>query len=156
GGQFALGNDQVIYQPTRLALPACVGANPTAGGGPTGKDSLLLVATGVGPAGLAKSAYKRIVGASDADIAALPPTTLYLGGESPTTVPTATLPSLALIANEDASRGPCLELYLSRLLAAGGDCPQAVMDDFTLDCDCSGNATCSAGGAVELSRTIDV
>src|SRR5262249_34930548 len=72
GGQYALGNETVLYQPTRIALPACVGDAADVGTGPSGKDALFVVATGIGPTVLGRGAWKRITGASDADIDALP------------------------------------------------------------------------------------
>src|SRR5262249_10867458 len=151
------GNEPVLYQPTRIALPACVGDAADVGTGPSGKDALFVVATGIGPTVLGRGAWKRITGASDADIDALPKTTLYLGGAGGVSVAQGTLPDLALAAREADDRGPCLELYLSRLLAQAASCPQAVSDAYSMSCDCvSQSPTCSAGAAVALRRTVDV
>ncbi len=157
GGQYVLGNEQVLYQPTRIALPGCIGSASDVGTGPTGKDAQFVVATGIGPTILGRSAWKRITGATDADIDALPHTTLYLGGAQGVTVAKGTLPDLTLAAREADDRGPCLELYLSRLLSQLASCPQAVADAYTMSCDCvTDTPTCSAGAAVELRRAVDV
>jgi hypothetical protein len=156
GGQYVLGNEQVLYQPTRVALPSCIGAATGVGTGPTGKDALFVVATGIGPTVVGRSAWKRITGATAADIAALPQTTLFLGGAAGVTVAVGQLPDFTLAAHESDDRGPCLELYLSRLLSELGSCPQAVSDAYSMSCDCVNDATCSAGAAVELHRTVDV
>lgn len=157
GGQYVIGDEQVLYQATRIAVPACTGSAADAASGPTGKDAFFLLATGVGRTVLARSAWKRITGATDAEIDALPTTTLYLGGAAGVTVATATLPDLELVAREADERGPCLELYLSRVLSSLSSCPQTVMDAFDLQCTCTGDdPDCSAGAAAELRREVPV
>jgi hypothetical protein len=157
GGQYVIGDEQVLYQGTRIVIPACTGSAADAALGPTGKDASFLLATGVGRTVLARSAWKRITGASDADIDALPTTMLFLGGTTGVTVAAATLPDLELVAREADERGPCLELYLSRILSSLASCPQTVMDGFGLQCTCTGdNPDCSAGASAELRREVPV
>ena len=157
GGQYVIGDEQVLYQGTRIVVPACTGSAADATSGPTGKDASFLLATGVGRTILARNAWKRITGATDADIDALPTTTLFLGSTDGVTVATATLPDLELVAREADERGPCLELYLSRILSSLSSCTQTVMDAFDIQCTCTGdNPDCSAGAAAELRREVPV
>src|SRR5690606_17168957 len=98
-----------------------------------GVDALLVVATGLGVSVLSEGAYERYAAAFGAPpVSALPPVTVHLPS-GPTAAVLGELGQIALtgeIGEDSERRGPCGELYASRVLAfdhcasgAVGRCP---------------------------------
>jgi hypothetical protein len=162
GGTYVNGVDRVRFLPTRIVLGVCMNADPVlpvctdsaTSCVPSGADTLLLLATGVGPTILSRTAFQRVTGLAGAAIDALPTTPVFLGASAtPQVLHHTTVSRYALVGHE-GPRGPCAELFTRRLLQRDA-CPDAMVTAGT--CPCADNANdCAAGSTVELSRDIDV
>ncbi len=160
GGMYSIGNDTTGLGANRIALGVCLAPDPPSclyGAFPCnpGHDTVLLLSTSVGPTVLTRSAFESTTGLADADVDALPTTTLYLDGDTTArTVPMSSISSWALAAHE-GDRGACGELINSRLEAIGGCTASA-----NVPCPCfvggSTDTTCTAGATVEMYQPIDV
>src|SRR5262249_1373005 len=79
GGSYQLGKTSVRFPASRIVLSICLAAPfdcDLTGACPGGTDSLLLVSTAVRPIVLSRTTYEKLSGASDADVDALPTSTL--------------------------------------------------------------------------------
>jgi hypothetical protein len=180
GGLFVINGATAEFSPTRLTIGACLApehpicvqgcrdADPEPHPGCAtcqyrGQDVLLVVATGVRPTVLTRSAYHAALRATyaedagpqvdeqiDAEIAALPTSSLYLpGSTTPRTVLMGSLPRLALAGNERDEHGPCREVAASRQMADRG-CTGS-----QLDCPCPDeNLACGAAPSAEVGGEV--
>lgn len=148
GGTLVLAGTELPFGGRRIALQACLGANPDPAvpQSQRGADALLVASTGIGTTILGETAYARYRLANPAApaLAALPDATVYLPS-GPITGKLTTLSSLALVATSSSTpRAPCRQVYGSHLIIQR-DC---VSDD---DCPCEeGNTFCSTPAVVEI------
>jgi hypothetical protein len=155
GGRFIAGNDVVDFPPSRIVVGACLAPDAEGGTAPSGADTLLVVATGVGPTVLSRTTARAALGLDDAAIDALPQTRVYLPGDTQLFGEVARVtrvPRMALTGRVEG-RGPCAELFVSREVVA---CPadQLVAGACTRSQLCT-QGTCAAA-AVELSGEVEV
>jgi hypothetical protein len=156
GGTLIVADGEVDYLGRRPALGACLDIDSDDSVlVERGVDALLVVATGLGVSVLSQDAYDRYATAFGAPPAsALPPVTVHLPS-GPTAAVLGEVGQIALtgeIGEDSERRGPCGELYASRVLAfdhcstgAVGRCP--CPDD---------NEFCRAGAALILKDPIQV
>lgn len=149
GGTLIIAGTELSFGGRRVAMQACLGADPDPGKpqGRRGADVLLVMSTGVGVTILGETAYARYRVAHPAapELSALPPATVNLPS-GPISGALGTLETLALVANlSSSSRAACRQVYGSHLILQR-DC---VFGD---DCPCEGGATfCSQPAIVELT-----
>lgn len=175
GGLYQLGNDTVRFPASRIVLSVCL-APPLdcdlTGPCPGGADTLLLVSTAVRPIVLSRTTFERMTGMGDAEIDALPTTTLFLPGSinpGGVTVHTSTVSGLAIADrgshnDDNPARGACLEWRATRIMS-GDFCSDAMTKPTTSDagvqgpptCPCANNvAACAVGPSLETRRVLDV
>jgi hypothetical protein len=158
--QYVTGNDAVSFLPSKIVLGACLAPEPATSATAAGGDSLLVVATGVAPTLLSRTAYRRATGADDAAVDALPTVKIYLPydeAQNGETARAATLPRLALVGRPHERRGPCAELAVSRLLSrSGGVCTDELR---AAGCPCdtdNESSLCGAAATVDLAGEVEV
>ena len=121
---------------------------------------------------LSRTTFERMTGMGDAEVDALPTTTLFLPGSiSPNgvTVHTSTVNGLAIADrgghnDDNPARGACLEWRASRIMT-GSFCSDAMTKPTASDagvqvppsCPCANNvAACAVGPSLETRRVLDV
>jgi len=160
GGAFVTGNDVVDFEPSRVVIAACLSPDPPEMNTAAGSDSLLVLATGVAPTVLSRTAYKAAARVDDAAIDALPETILYLPSDSRLDGARGrrgTLPRLALVGRPERGRGPCRELLMSRVMArADAGCPPDVVAAGACPCEDKQRTSCPAASSVDLLAPVDV
>ncbi len=149
GGTLILAGTELPFGGRRVAIQACVGADPDPRKpqGQRGADVLLVMSTGVGVTILGETAYARYRVAHPAapELSALPQATVNLPS-GPITGSLGTLETLALVANSSSStpRAACRQVYGSHLILQR-DC------ELGDDCPCENGSTfCSQPAIVEL------
>ncbi len=161
GGRYVVGSETVQFLPSRLVVSACLAPDPTpytlAGdldrdrpiSRPSGRDALLVVATGVPITVITRSAYLGLDGVTPFD--ELPVTRLFLPGGDPAgdEVKLGTIPRLALTArgDEEHPRGSCMELAVSRLMER---CGLTTIDVHPPEC--LADVECAAAAAAEIGQ----
>ncbi len=159
GGDFRLGEQDVILEPTRTVVSACLGASPTPRAGTIeassldfttrvprdGHDSLFVIATGLPRTLVTRAAFEATPGHSELPEAADERVHLPAGGF--VDVRLGTLPSIALVHNESVTRGPCDELAASRVMER-----QGCRNSDAATCVCGTEQSCPAGGTIELGH----
>lgn len=149
GGTLVIAGTELPFGGRRLAIGACLGANPdpSVPQGERGADALLVASTGIGITILGETAYARyaLSNKTAPALGTLPLTTVNLPS-GPVTGRLTTLSSLALVATSSSTpRAPCRHVYGSRLIIQR-DCDG---DD---DCVCEGGDTfCSIPAVIELN-----
>jgi hypothetical protein len=168
GGRYVVGSETVQFFASRLVVSACLlpEATPYTLAGDldkdqpisrvSGRDALLVVATGVPITVLTRSAYvalqaQAIDGERPPPIEDLPTSRLFLPGGDPAgdLVQTATIPRIALTSRGDDEnpRGSCTELTVSRLMER---CGLSTADFHPTECEAA--VECPAGSAVEVGQ----
>jgi hypothetical protein len=149
GGTLLIAGTELPFGGRRIAIDACLGANPDPmlPQSRRGADVLLVASTGIGVSILGETAYAKYVEANPAalPLAALPPGAVNLPSGL-VMGHMATLSSLALVATSSSTpRAPCREVYGSHLLIRR-DC------EVTDDCPCeNGDVFCSMPAVLELA-----
>jgi hypothetical protein len=160
GGAYVTGNDVVDFEPSRVVIAACLAPDPPEMNTAAGSDSVLVLATGVAPLVLSRTAYRAAAGVDDAAIDALPDTTLYLPSDARLDGARAkrgALPRLALVGRPERGRGPCRELLMSRLMArADAGCPADLVAAGQCPCADTSRTACPAASSVDLAAPVDV
>ncbi len=149
GGTLIIAGTELPFIGRRVAIQACIGADPDPMKPQTmrGADVLLVMSTGVGVTILGETAYERyrVAHPTAPALSALPPATVNLPS-GPVTGNLTMLDTLALVASSSSSpRAACRQVYGSHLMLQrdcelGDDCP----------CD-GGGVFCSQPAVVELS-----
>ena len=148
GGTLIIAGTELAFGGRRIAIQACLGADPDPlkPQGQRGADALLVMSTGVGVTILGETAYARyrVAHPTAPALSALPQTTINLPS-GPITGNLTTLDTLALVASSSSSpRAACRQVYGSHLILQR-DC---VLGD---DCPCEdGDVFCSQPAIVEL------
>jgi hypothetical protein len=160
GGAYVTGNDVVDFEPSRVVIAACLAPDPPEMATAAGSDSLLVLATGVAPLVLSRTAYKAAAGVDDAAVDALPETVLYLPGDAALNGARARagrLPRLALVGRPERGRGPCRELLMSRVMArSGAGCPPEVIAAGACPCTDTARTACPSASSVDLAAELQV
>jgi hypothetical protein len=149
GGTLVIAGTELPFGGRRVAIGACLGANPDPNvpQGERGADALLVASTAIGVTILGETAYARYAFSNRAAPAleTLPMTTINLPS-GPVSGRLTTLSSLALVATSSSTpRAPCRHVYGSHMIIRR-DCTS---DD---DCVCEGGDTfCSIPAVVELN-----
>jgi hypothetical protein len=149
GGTLVIAGTELPFGGRRIALQACLGANPepTVAQGARGADALLVMSTAIGITILGESAYRRYREARPAapELDSLPIESVYLPsgrleGRH------GTLDALALVASSSSTpRAPCRQVFGSHLMIER-NCTT------TDDCPCEdGSAFCGVPAVVELA-----
>lgn len=152
GGTLLVEGTAVPYGGRRVAMQACLGANPSTAvvQAERGTDLLTVVSTGLGVSLLGTSAYERYRLATPGvpDLATLPDEIVMLAS-GPISGRRITVPNLALVGDSGSTpRGPCRQVYAHHLLAER-DCKLTVPDRD--DCPCTaGNRFCAVPAVVEV------
>lgn len=151
GGTLVLAGTELPFGGRRVAIQACLGADPSPAvpQGERGADALLVMSTGIGISILGETAYGRYVKAHKTAPAleTLPFATVNLPS-GPISGHLGRLDTLSLVAGSSSSpRAPCRQAYGSHLILQR-DC-QANSDD---DCPCeNGDTFCAVPAIVELA-----
>lgn len=156
GGTLIVADGEVPYIGRRPAVGACLDDGLGDPLTETGVDAQLVIATGLGISILSESVYDRYAAATGAPLAeALPDGVVHLAS-GPAPAKLGQLGQISLsgdIGKDSQKRGPCGELFASRVLAfdrcATGeiaDCP----------CPDAGDTFCRAAAVLVLSEPIDV
>lgn len=148
GGTLIIAGTELAFGGRRIALQACLGADPDPAKpqGQRGADALLVMSTSVGVSILGETAYARyrIAHPSAPALATLPSLTVNLPS-GPITGNLTTLETLALVASSSSSpRAACRQVYGSHLILQR-DC------EIGEDCPCeNGDTFCAQPAIVEL------
>ncbi len=151
GGTLVIAGTELGFGGRRVALQACLGANPDpkVPQGERGADALLVMSTGIGISILGETAYARYAKAHKTAPAldTLPFATVNLPS-GPISGHLGTLDTLSLVASSSSSPlAPCRQAYGSHLIIQR-DC-QPGSDD---DCPCEdGDTFCAVPAIVELA-----
>jgi len=161
GGKYVAGNETVQFLASRLVVSACLAPENTpytlAGdldrGAPiartSGRDALLVVATGVPITVITSSAYLALEGVTPFDD--LPVSRLFLPGGDPAgdEVKLGEITRIALTArgDEENPRGSCMELAVSRLMER---CGLTTLDVHPPEC--LADTECAAAGTAEIGQ----
>ncbi len=151
GGTLVIAGTELPFGGRRIALQACLGANPDpkVPQRARGADALLVVSTGVGVSILGETAYGRYTKAHPAAPAldTLPFATVNLPS-GPLSGRLGKLDTLSLVAGSSSSPlAPCRQTYASHLMIQR-DCELGVDED----CPCEdGNAFCAVPAILELA-----
>lgn len=156
GGTLIVADGEVDYIGRRPAIGACLDDGTATELAQTGTDVQLVIATGLGVSILAESAYDRYAVATGAPLASeLPESVVHLAsGPAPARI--GSVGRIALtgdIGKDSQKRGPCGEVFASRVLAFDrcntgeiADCP----------CPDGGDTFCRAAAALVLNEAIEV
>lgn len=149
GGTLVLAGTELPFGGRRVALQACLGADPDPAKpqGERGADALLVLSTGIGITLLGETAYGRYVKAHKTapSLESLPTATINLPSGA-ISGHLGSLDALSLVASSSSSpRAPCRQTYGSHLIVQR-DC---VTED---DCPCeNGDTFCAVPAIIELS-----
>jgi hypothetical protein len=150
GGTLRVGDTEVGFAGTRIALGVCLSPDPTAAeAGDRGVDAALVLSTGIGLSIIGRARYEAWAAATGGPAHdALPPATALLPS-GPIEGRLGRIDRIAIAGTSTAARGPCREVFSHHLLLAR-DC---VPEDGE-DCPCTGgDAFCDVDGIAELTPT---
>lgn len=151
GGTLLIGGTELQFTGRRVALQACLGANPDPAlpQSQRGSDALLVMSTGIGITILGESAYHRYREAQPTapELSALPLDTVNLPS-GPIEGRLGSIANLALVASSSSTpRAPCRQVYGSHLMIARNCVPED-------DCPCEDRSNfCGVPAIVELEPT---
>lgn len=151
GGTLILGGTEVGFGGRRIALSACLGANPdpVQPQGLRGTDALLVLSTGVGVSLLSQSAYERyrVSHPSALPLDALPEDGVFLTS-GPVVGRRTTLPNVALVASSSSDTlAACRQVYANHFMTAR-DCAAGDPD---CPCEDDRDGFCAVPAVVELT-----
>jgi hypothetical protein len=154
GGTLVIAGTEVAFGGRRIALQACLGADPDPAHeipqSERGGDALLVASTGVGVSLLGEAAYERYRLAASKRTSPPPPLEALPGASvllpsGPVDGKRATIDRLALAAASSSSpRAPCRQAYAHHLLLPNN------CDDGD-DCPCTDKKFCAVPAIVELA-----
>lgn len=148
GGTLIIAGTELTFGGRRVAIQACLGADPDPmkPQSQRGADALLVMSTGVGVTILGETAYARyrVAHPTAPALSALPPATVNLPS-GPITGNLTILDTLALVASSSSTpRAACRQVYGHHLMLQR-DC------ELGDDCPCEGSGVfCSQPAIVEL------
>ncbi len=147
GGTLRLGDTEVGFAGTRVALGVCLSPDPDAARmEDRGVDAALVLSTGVGLSILGRARYDAWARATGGpDYVTLPPATALLPS-GPVEGRLGRIDRLAIVGTSTAPRGACREVFAHHLLAAR-DC---VPEDGE-DCPCTEGTSCRVAAIAELN-----
>jgi hypothetical protein len=150
GGTVRVGDTELGFAGTRVALGVCLSPNPTAPDPiERGVDAALLMSTGMGISIIGESRYiawQRMTGGDELET--LPPATALLPS-GPVDGKLGRIDRLAIVGTSTAPRGACREVFSHHLMAAR-DCVDTDGDDCPCDFD-NGERRCGIAAITELS-----
>lgn len=141
GGTLLIGGTELSFGGRRIAIPVCLGDNPSPAlsQGYRGADTLFVMSTGIGPSVMGESAYRRYVESHPpCEIATDPtcppaleslPISIVNLPSGPVEGRIGTIPNLALVAASSATpRAACRQVYASHFMVqrnciTSDDCP---------------------------------
>ena len=149
GGTLVIAGTELPFGGRRVALQACLGADPDPGKpqGQRGANALLVLSTGIGVTLLGETAYQRYVMAhAGAPALETLPSATYNLPSGPVSGRLGNLASLALVATSSSTpRAACRGVYGNHLIVQRN----CVSSD---DCPCEGgNSFCSVPAVIELT-----
>lgn len=150
GGTLRIGETEISFAGTRIALGVCLSPDPTAPEPKDrGVDAALVLSTGIGLSILGQSRYDAWAAATGAPLyEMLPPATALLP-QGPVDGRLGRIDRLAIVGTSTQPRGACREVFSHHLLAER-DCTPADGDD----CPCADDArNCPVAGVTELTPT---
>lgn len=152
GGTLRVGDTEVGFAGTRVALGVCLSPDPTAADPEArGVDAALVLSTGVGISILARSRYDAWARATGGPLHdTLPPATALLP-QGPIDGRLARIDRLAIVGTDNAPPSACRQVYGHHLMSVR-DCTDA--EAGTVDCPCegdSGDTRCQVAAIAELS-----
>lgn len=152
GGTLRIGDTEVGFAGTRVALGVCLSPDPTAAAPEArGVDAALVLSTGVGISILGRSRYDawaRATGGPAHDT--LPPATALLT-QGPIDGRLARIDRFAIVGTDSAPPSACQQVYGHHLMAVR-DCTEAEADG--VDCPCeddTGDKRCQVAAVAELA-----
>lgn len=154
GGTLQVGDTELGFAGTRIALGVCLSPRPDAVD-PTarGTDAALVLSTGVGISVLGAARYTAWAQATGGPaLDTLPPATALLPS-GPVTGRLARIDRLSIVGTSTAPRGACREIYLHHI-AAERDCTAADGEDCT--CTQSNLEGCKLAAIAELAPTTPI
>lgn len=153
GGTLRLGDTEVAFAGTRIALGVCLSPDPDAPEPKDrGVDAALVLSTGVGLSILGASRYQTWAAATGAPaLDTLPPATALLPS-GPVTGRLGRIDRLAIVGTSTAPRGACREVFAHHLMAERNCVPAELAND---ECPCANNATQCAVAAISEISPVD-
>ncbi len=152
GGTLRLGDTEVGFAGTRIALGVCLSPDPAAATAEErGTDAALVLSTGIGLSILGEARYQAWAAATGGPaLDSLPPATALLPS-GPVAGRLGRIDRLAIVGTSTAPRGACREVYAHHLLAErdcqpGDDCP----------CSADEGRSCRVAGIAELTPATPV
>jgi hypothetical protein len=148
GGTLRVGDTEVAFAGTRIALGVCLSHAPMAAEAKDrGVDAALVLSTGVGISILGRSRYDAWAEATGAPaFTTLPPATALLAS-GPVDGRLGRIDRLAIVGTSTAPRGACREVFSHHLLTE-----RACLPTDGDDCPCEGDASsCPVAGIAELA-----
>lgn len=147
GGTLRVGDTEVSFAGTRVALGVCLSPDPTAADPSNrGVDAALVLSTGIGLSILGQARYVAWAEATGAPAyELLPPATAILPS-GPVAGRLGRIDRLAIVGTSTAPRGACREVFSHHLLTER-DCTAAD----GVDCPCTGQPSCPVAGIAEIS-----
>lgn len=151
GGTLILGGSEVGFSGRRIALDACLGADPDLlqPQGLRGTDALLVLSTGVGVSLLGESAYERYRAGHPTALPLdqLPADSVVLPS-GPVAGRRATIENLALVASQSSDTlSACRQVYANHFMTAR-DC---IERDADCPCEDDSSGFCAVPAVVELA-----
>lgn len=149
GGTLRIGDTEIGFAGTRIALGVCLSPDPAAADvKDRGTDAALVLSTGIGLSILGESRYRAWAEASGGPaLETLPPATARLPS-GPVDGRLGRIDRLAIVGTSTAPRGACREVFAHHLLTAR-DCIATDGDD----CPCSEGNSCPVAAIAELAPT---
>ena len=156
GGTLIVADGEVDYLGRRPAIGACLDDGLGDPMTETGIDAQLVIATGLGISILAETVYERYALAAGAPAAAALPEGVVHLPSGPTPVRLGQIGQISLagdIGQDSQKRGPCGELFASRVLAFDRCATGEIAD-----CPCpeSGETFCRVAAVLVLAEPIEV
>ena len=154
GGTLRVGDTEVSFAGTRVALGVCLSPAPTAPAAKDrGTDSALVLSTGIGLSILGEARYTAWARATGAPgLETLPPATALLPS-GPVDGRLGRIDRMAIVGTSTAPRGACREVFAHHLLAErnclpsdGDDCP----------CTSDEGTSCKVAAIAELTPAVPI
>jgi len=153
GGTLVIAGTELGFTGRRVALQACLGANPDPGAPQLqrGADALFVASTAIGRTILGASAYTRYRAAHpEAPALETLPDGVVFMPSGPVTGKLTALSNLALVASTTSSpHAPCRQVYAHHLLTLA-DCADGQ------DCPCETEDFCAVPAVLELAPAAGV